>query len=400
MTSYLYVLSIGPVQDFIAAARRTRDLWFGSHLLSEISKASAKKVAESGELIFPALKAGDKELDPDSDPGAYNVGNVILAKLHEGVDPDQLDKDVQGFAHKEWMRYAEGAKALASKFIRDGIWEEQVNDVIEFYSAWVLLKGDDPETYQKARKNLMRLIGGRKSIRDFKQPNKQPDKYSRIPKSSLDGARDSVLKKNEEIPRELAIKMRLQNGEQLCAIGLTKRLGWRRDESKAEYPPVELEAFPSVVRVALDPWIRGIKKSDMGAYELLTKIKHICKENKTIAQGTGKLPNGDRRYPDFPFDGQILFLPRIARMINERKKSSDPKEKLNHQWKGWEAHLSDSDIDDLKLIKGFVERLQNKGITKKGEKCFGLGEPQRYYAVLVADGDRMGKMISARKTQK
>ena len=40
--SDLLAISIGPVQDFISAARKTRDLWFGSHLLSEISKAAAR----------------------------------------------------------------------------------------------------------------------------------------------------------------------------------------------------------------------------------------------------------------------------------------------------------------------------------------------------------------------
>ena len=34
---YLFVCSIGPVQDFIATARKSRDLWFGSWLLSELS---------------------------------------------------------------------------------------------------------------------------------------------------------------------------------------------------------------------------------------------------------------------------------------------------------------------------------------------------------------------------
>jgi CRISPR-associated protein Cmr2 len=38
MTSHLLQLSVGPVQELIAAAQRTRDLWFGSFLLSEISK--------------------------------------------------------------------------------------------------------------------------------------------------------------------------------------------------------------------------------------------------------------------------------------------------------------------------------------------------------------------------
>ena len=39
MTGHLLAIALGPVQEFISAARRTRDLWFGSYLLSEISKA-------------------------------------------------------------------------------------------------------------------------------------------------------------------------------------------------------------------------------------------------------------------------------------------------------------------------------------------------------------------------
>ena len=42
--NHLLQIAIGPVQEFIAAARRTRDLWFGSYLLSEISKAAALSV--------------------------------------------------------------------------------------------------------------------------------------------------------------------------------------------------------------------------------------------------------------------------------------------------------------------------------------------------------------------
>ena len=43
--THLLRIHIGPVQEFIATARRSRDLWFGSWLLSELSKASALGVA-------------------------------------------------------------------------------------------------------------------------------------------------------------------------------------------------------------------------------------------------------------------------------------------------------------------------------------------------------------------
>src|SRR4051812_16473962 len=51
----LMIFWIGPVQDFIATARRSRDLWYGSWMLSELSRAAAKEVVRlSGSLIFPA----------------------------------------------------------------------------------------------------------------------------------------------------------------------------------------------------------------------------------------------------------------------------------------------------------------------------------------------------------
>jgi CRISPR-associated endoribonuclease Cas6 len=51
---YLLSISIGPVQDFIASARRSRDLWFGSWLLSQLSKAAALAIAEL--VLAPEFK--------------------------------------------------------------------------------------------------------------------------------------------------------------------------------------------------------------------------------------------------------------------------------------------------------------------------------------------------------
>ncbi|MCC6552844.1 MAG: hypothetical protein IT372_07450, partial [Polyangiaceae bacterium] len=48
MSAHLLIVTLGPVQEFIAQARRTRDLWFGSHLLSEISRAAAAELARRG----------------------------------------------------------------------------------------------------------------------------------------------------------------------------------------------------------------------------------------------------------------------------------------------------------------------------------------------------------------
>ena len=55
----LLALSLGPVQDFIAAARTTSDLWAGSHLLARLSWEAMKVVCEQSgpdAILFPRLR--------------------------------------------------------------------------------------------------------------------------------------------------------------------------------------------------------------------------------------------------------------------------------------------------------------------------------------------------------
>lgn len=55
----LLALSIGPVQPFIAAARKTEDLWAGSHLLSRLSWEAMRPVCEQlgpDAILFPRLR--------------------------------------------------------------------------------------------------------------------------------------------------------------------------------------------------------------------------------------------------------------------------------------------------------------------------------------------------------
>ena len=150
--SYLLAISVGPVQEFIAAARRTRDLWFGSYLLSEISRAVAKAVVkEGGTLIFPASSE------------AENVANIILAELLTG-EPRSVAAAAKNAAQRQWHEFAEEAMREASGAIRRDIWTDQVEDVIEFYAAWMPQTGRD--NYGGDRGRVMRLLAGRKNCRD------------------------------------------------------------------------------------------------------------------------------------------------------------------------------------------------------------------------------------------
>lgn len=359
MTRYLYVLSIGPIQDFIAAARRTRDLWFGSFLLSEISKAAANKIYESkGTLIFPAPGENCKNLkQPAESIYAFNVSNIILAVIQVEEDPKILSNNAIEAAKTCWKGYAQKVKDQTSSFIITEIWDHQVEDIIECYAAWVPFEKN--EDYQKKRNRLMHLLAGRKTTRNFIQSNSQ----WRVNKSSLDGARESVIdnKKRNDISPILAMQMRLTDGEELCAVGLTKRLGHLGGSRVS---------FPSLTRVALDPWIRGVYKNPDGE-KILNEVETLCKgENGdfpySFSTGTGKI------YPRFNCDGQVLFSSRLE-SIMPKLKGQNSKEK-----------------EILQKIKKCTN------ILHKSKLQGGFGEPDPYLAILVADGDKMGKVISGK----
>lgn len=348
--SYLLAIAVGPVQEFIAAARRTRDLWFGSYLLSEISRAVSKSVEADGrrKLIFPA----------SSD--AENVANVILAELLSGEPRDVAAKAKQA-AHKRWLEFAREAHREASGVIRQDIWSDQVDDVIEFYAAWVASSAD----YRADRGTLMRLLAGRKNCRDFIQAT-EPDRG--LPKSSLDGQRATVLqgpKLHEKPatyrnrwPKAIRRKLRVRTGEQLDVVGVVKRV------AEGNKP------FPSVSRIAADIWIRGIV--NRGGGDVLAQFVSQC--NDLPSDVVHRL-TGFPQFSDFPFEGTTLFRSRHHEWWEETEDASE----REREQPAWYAEFD----SQLKAVEDFAAR-------------HGVGiEPNPYLAVLVADGDKMGAAISA-----
>lgn len=74
-------LAIGPVQDFIAAARTTSDLWAGSHLLARLSWEAMRVVCERlgpDAILFPSLRG---------------VPQVDLWLVENGLDVSLFDQE-------------------------------------------------------------------------------------------------------------------------------------------------------------------------------------------------------------------------------------------------------------------------------------------------------------------
>ena len=357
MSNYLLQLALGPVQDFIAAARRTRDLWFGSHLLSELSKAAAKSLADAGALlIFPAPRDA-ADLDPWDGPvdeqgnHAFNVANKILCRLTTD-DPAALAAAARAAAQARLEQLAGKARVKAKGLIEEGKavdddWAEQLRTVLEFVAAWVEI--DSVGEYPAARSELDQAIAGRKNLREF-QPWR--DARPKVPKSSLDGERTSVLRPPADRAPVAVRKYRLGTNEQLDAIGVLKRCGGEPDQ------------FVPLRNVAVGAWLAAAARHQTSA-ECLAKLETACRPyNELLAIRRPKTPVAVQ----FPFDADVLFEDR------------------------WRAISKESGFEVPETVQAAVRDL----VRANGRRV--VGPPPAYVCCLVADGDQMGNALNQLKT--
>ncbi|HEX6898598.1 MAG TPA: type III-B CRISPR-associated protein Cas10/Cmr2 [Thermoanaerobaculia bacterium] len=367
--AHVLIITLGPIQDFIAAARRSRDLWFGSWLLSELSKATAKAMADEcglDSLVFPGvLKA--EELDPGSDT---SVANKIVVRVPEDQDPALVaEKGRQGMESRlERLRDQAFEKFRHSEYF---VWpnaEAQVKDLIEI--SWVSAPERGANGYREARREAEALLTARKNTRLWSKVQWGGE----VPKSSIDGERESVLDerlfddvlKEKLTPKHVRTRYGVGPTERLCAVGLLKRNG-TRERSRYEH------RFLSTGHLAA--WPLFYRTKDLEDPELAAAWKRYIDvlnasgaplEEWEIVQPGGRSHN--RIFGRY--DGSLLFEGRLAELYED---VADPGPRQEKVRKAREA------------LSAFLQKL-------------GVSTPLPYYAILVADGDHMGKAIERQES--
>lgn len=346
---FLLLIAVGPVQEFIQSARRTRDLWFGSRLLLELVGVVASEIENNGgKMIYPSLDASsvdgrtNKVLAILEDKDRRNIQEMVIA----------LRRSFDG----AWRSKAQAALDTVSRvtcssevLINEARFWFQVSDALEFYAAWRAWPIE--EKYLDAKSGVEGMLGARKMIRDFR-----PNLGDAISKSSLDGARESVLL--GKLSRSGDERLGIREGEALDAVGLIKRVGTLDDESTA---------YPSVVRVAVDPWVRTISSCEELS-PLWAQLNEVTKGCASLGNGVITTTNKPAQYKRlFPYDGKTL-LP------------------------GWRSTLDAKALDENSRNK------LDDALTELRKKARELGlpdYPSPYLALLKADGDRMGALFSS-----
>ncbi|KEF33972.1 CRISPR-associated protein Cmr2 [Deinococcus sp. RL] len=209
MTRFLLSISLGPVQEFIAAARKTADLEAGSTLLVDLVGAAASEFPAE-ERIYPAsVEAG----------GANKILAVVTG------DPAQHARQARARAQAELEAQWELYSRQLAAHIDEARARAQLAHFLEFYAAWVPLRSE--ADYPAARRRVEALLAARKALRDF-APLAQRDPG--LPKSPLDPAFATVLRldDNGQLPEALReAPWNFKPSEVLDAVSLLKRLRGR-----------------------------------------------------------------------------------------------------------------------------------------------------------------------------
>jgi CRISPR-associated protein Cmr2 len=277
--------TLGPVQGFVAQARRTRDLWAGSFLLSWLAGLAMAAVLEAeGKIILPAvdgdlLLAAIRERPGGYGPAVGSLPNRFKARVPEHFDPHGCREAIigawRGLARAVWERFV----APVAKDGRDtqAIWERQVTGFWDV--AWVL--GDDPGD---------RSDGGwldrRKNWRSYRPPVEGGDHCTLMGDWQELSGFVRAREKAEQDTFWAALRKQLKNPldldeqdrERLCAMALIKRLFLEVAEDMIGWTPSwdgrDAVRWPSTRRLAAAGWLgHAWRKAPQQAAAFVTEAK-------------------------------------------------------------------------------------------------------------------------------
>ncbi|MFP2904311.1 type III-B CRISPR-associated protein Cas10/Cmr2 [Pyxidicoccus sp. 3LFB2] len=342
MPAHLLLMSLGPVQDFIAQARRTRDLWFGSHVLSVLSHEAAVAAMRAGdaELIFPII--------PEGQGATTGVPNKLLLLVRQG-EPRAVAQAAREAARtrlREWGLKVWRERSQLVDLAAHEAALEQLDTFLELHAAWSPVATE--AEYSLALRRVEEALSERKRLRAFAPWTRQ---RGGVHKSSLDGARESVLKEGERKGGDWQ-RFRIGRREQLDAIGLLKRTGGQPGQF-IPVPTIGLAAYTALAKEKHGPELEALTRE--------------CQRLRKLDVLTGVSPGGKAWVQDFPFDAQLLLPGR------------------------WRTHL-----EEQGLPREEADRFGDTFVRPLVRK---LGTPSPYVACIAADGDRMGQTLQTLATR-
>lgn len=434
-------MSIGPVQSWIAAGRRTRDFWAGSFLLSWMSgHAMAEVKRAEGDITIPAVQADGEVIEPtlqailrgrseEPRPGPL-VGTLVnhfRAEVRAEFDPNIAVSAARGaFKHLADIVWDYFFEEAAKKYE----WDESVKQRWDFqcsgsFFEFLWVQGQAEHGWAEEARWLER----RKTLRLSAPPDETaiglPGKGDPCPvhgelrelggffRANQREAQDEFWEEVREavargvygeVTGKYIETLEVRQGERLSALALVKRLfpllppgrlqtaiGWIPDHLHAT-PNVgdaervwdaaaaqrALRNWPSTAFVAAIPWIVEVGSSHADHAD-------------TYADNQYRLLNVDRK----KWRAELPQRHRIAGIDALGHDGTIPLfavlDGTLHFARGLEAHRFGGDETTAKELQESFERLI-KDVQP-------IGPPASFYAMLEMDGDSMGSWFSHSKAR-
>lgn len=358
--------TLGPVQGFVAEARRTRDLWAGSFLLSWLAGQAMRAVEDrGGTIVLPDVR--DDPLmrairqPPDAwGPAVGSLPNRFKAHVSTEVDPKLCRTAIgnawRNLADRVWTRFVEPVMSQGRG--TQQIWDRQVDGFWDI--AWVV--GDDPGDGSDRA-----WLDRRKNWRTYRPPVEGGDHCTLMGDwQELSGfvrARDkntqdafwTVLQ--ERVSTATGNPLNLDKRERLCAMALIKRLFLHVAEDAIGWTPSfdgrNVVHWPSTPRLAATAWLDlALRTAPEAARTLVEIAKKTGRDHAEPALADG---NALSR-----IGGQLLYRDGIE---------NSPVDELGN-------------ADRTQLVQAYEALAQAAGRS-----------PSPFYACLLMDGDSVGKLL-------
>ncbi|MEI8210007.1 MAG: type III-B CRISPR-associated protein Cas10/Cmr2 [Methylococcales bacterium] len=390
MSDQYFHFTLGPVQSFVAQARRTRDFWAGSFLLSWLSAVAMQAVIkQDGKIIFPMVdedylawlenKGTGKAPSQGCVPNRFKGG---LAQVPADFKPELVVASIQlawqGLADKVWQQDLSACPALTR-----AIWERQVNAFWEV--SWALSNDKTESNLLDRRKNWRHylppeeagvkcmMMDGWQELSGINTPNAK----------GLDAFWEGLRKQGNQ-----GIATDLRSHEYLCAIAFIKRRFVRCfAEVKVDMPNSwtlhgwEVKSsVPSVAYMAAAPWLAKVL---IDAPEAELKVFHDAAKRLTQSYGE--------------YDTRLDCIDKVLFDHNDKKLLWDTKSLDGNVF--FEAALDNKNIYEdqgqAQVVKKALKKLLAKTNELRASKQQNALEPvSPFYAVLMMDGDSLGKQMS------
>lgn len=248
---HIFLFTVGPVQSFIAQARKTQDLYAGSRILGELIFAASEMAKQHQlEFVFP------KEIEKDG-----SIPNRFLGKISGKSESEmQVIGDlIEKAARDRFKQLAENALVEAKGEKTKGFYD-QIDNHLEINWLFYPIEGEGDEAYRKAYQEIETFMSAVKNVRIFEQFKDDKSNYGEAGrKCSLDGERNALYFGQGTEGRYAAQGTKLKKGdvriapnEGLSAVSLIKRFYEKKD------------SFPSTAEVA----IMNLTAQNKGIFEI------------------------------------------------------------------------------------------------------------------------------------